>query len=452
MCFVLFICFFSQNSFAQYEEAKHGLAYRWNFINHEYPFNNNFTTKGIHTNGIDIVYQYHLHPNFNLAVPLKFGFVDYFEADDFNPQPETISYQALEVLGHAKWFKESALASPYLLAGLGVNLEEFTDASAVFPVGAGINFRLTRHFYISIQSEYRFSTKELRDNFTHGIGGFVLLNPKKKRKNRLDIPLPDRDEDGIPDEKDKCPTVPGLAMYSGCPDTDGDTVPDHKDQCPDVAGERDNAGCPYNSGYDDDNDGIPNDQDKCPNSAGLARFGGCPDTDGDGVSDIEDACPQLAGLPRFKGCPDTDGDGISDNEDRCPKQIGPIENKGCPKIDIADQEILDIAVQAVEFETSSAILKEASFPVLNQIVTIMNKYPAYHLTISGHTDSVGDSASNQVLSEKRAKSCYEYLKRKGVAANRMDYVGFGEKQPIADNINMAGRQQNRRVEFDIYLK
>ena len=73
--------------------------------------------------------------------------------------------------------------------------------------------------------------------------------------------------------------------------------------------------------------------------------------------------------------------------------------------------------------------------------------PTYQLTINGYTDNVGDDASNQVLSEKRAASVKKYLTNKGIAAERMTSNGFGETNPIADNKTTKGRAFNRRVEF-----
>jgi outer membrane protein OmpA-like peptidoglycan-associated protein len=84
-------------------------------------------------------------------------------------------------------------------------------------------------------------------------------------------------------------------------------------------------------------------------------------------------------------------------------------------------------------------------------VEILQRYPDYKMRISGHTDSVGSAASNQELSERRAKACYDYLVAKGIDPERLSYEGFGESQPIADNRYREGREQNRRVEFDIYL-
>jgi len=74
------------------------------------------------------------------------------------------------------------------------------------------------------------------------------------------------------------------------------------------------------------------------------------------------------------------------------------------------------------------------------------------LSISGHTDSVGSASSNQRLSERRAKSCYDYLTTKGISARQMSYAGYGETQPVADNKTKEGRQANRRVEFNVFLR
>ena len=69
--------------------------------------------------------------------------------------------------------------------------------------------------------------------------------------------------------------------------------------------------------------------------------------------------------------------------------------------------------------------------------------------LGGHTDSQGADAANQALSQKRAESVRQYLLGKGIAADRVTAVGFGEAQPIADNNPPEGRKENRRVEFKI---
>ncbi len=80
---------------------------------------------------------------------------------------------------------------------------------------------------------------------------------------------------------------------------------------------------------DSDNDGVPDDQDRCPDQSGSAELKGCPDSDMDGVPDLDDDCPTASGLPQFGGCPDSDEDGVPDPQDRCPDSFGSAENEGC---------------------------------------------------------------------------------------------------------------------------
>jgi outer membrane protein OmpA-like peptidoglycan-associated protein len=72
------------------------------------------------------------------------------------------------------------------------------------------------------------------------------------------------------------------------------------------------------------------------------------------------------------------------------------------------------------------------------------------IQIQGHTDNVGSNASNQTLSEQRAKVVYDYLIQQGIASNRLTYKGFGATQPIAENQTEDGKRQNRRTAFMIF--
>ena len=245
------------------------------------------------------------------------------------------------------------------------------------------------------------------------------------------------------------PQVAGLALFAGCPDSDQDGIPDAEDKCPQQAGIPEFNGCP-----DSDGDGVIDPEDACPEEYGTVENNGCPiaDRDGDGLADDVDECPDLAGPEAFLGCPDSDGDGLVDKVDRCPDTVGPASNRGCPIIEEEVQETLNFVAQNVAFETGRATLRSESEAILDKVVTILRQYPNYSLAIGGHTDSVGNAATNQLLSERRAKSCYDYLFSKGIAAERMSYVGYGETRPIADNRYKDGREQNRRVEFNLYLK
>jgi len=277
----------------------------------------------------------------------------------------------------------------------------------------------------------------------------------------------DTDGDGFADDRDPCPTEPG--PINGCPqpkepDSDKDGAPDSKDPCPDKAGAFD--GCP-----DSDDDGIADNLDKCPDIPGTAKNNGCPevkDADGDGVPDSQDKCPSVAGTANNKGCPeDSDGDGVPDSQDKCPNTAGLANNMGCPEVKptpakppavIEKKEItearekLATAARAVQFESAKAILKDASYDVLDDVVAIMRQDASYSLSISGYTDDVGDDEGNLRLSQDRAKACYDYLIFRGIKAERIRFAGFGEARPIASNDTAEGREQNRRVVFELILE
>jgi outer membrane protein OmpA-like peptidoglycan-associated protein len=264
----------------------------------------------------------------------------------------------------------------------------------------------------------------------------------------------DRDKDGVPDNIDACPDVPGPAALQGCPDTDGDGILDKDDKCPTVKGIAKYQGCPI---PDTDKDGINDEEDKCPTVPGLARYQGCPipDTDKDGINDEEDKCPKVPGVARYQGCPvpDTDGDGVNDEEDKCVTIPGPKENFGCPVIPPEVKKRIDVAAKNILFVSGSSKLQASSYKGLNDVANIMKEYPGASLAIDGHTDNVGSDEMNQKLSEDRANSVKTYLVSKGVDESLITAAGHGETIPIADNKTAAGRQQNRRSELTLsYMK
>ena len=274
----------------------------------------------------------------------------------------------------------------------------------------------------------------------------------------------DTDGDGVEDYKDICPHTPreawGLVDSVGCPlDIDGDGVPDYKDECPGTPEEAyafiDAKGCPLDS----DGDGVPDYLDECPGTPeaahGLVDAKGCPlDSDGDGVPDYRDECPNTAEAARghidAKGCElDSDGDGVPDYKDECPTVPGLKNNKGCPEVKREVRQLLQKAMQGIEFETGKATIKPKSFPLLDQIANIFIENSDYIIEVQGHTDNTGKAEANKTLSDKRAHAVMDYMIKKGVAADRMTAVGYGQEQPIADNNTKAGRAKNRRVEFKI---
>ena len=86
---------------------------------------------------------------------------------------------------------------------------------------------------------------------------------------------------------------------------------------------------------------------------------------------------------------------------------------------------------------------------LAPLAAFMAKQPEARIQIAGHTDSQGADSYNQNLSAQRAASVGSYLVSTGVAAERINSVGFGESVPLSSNDTAAGRAINRRVEVTI---
>jgi OmpA-OmpF porin, OOP family len=434
-------------------------------------------------------------------------------------------------------------------------------AYTIVPVGGGIRFNFGRLITVSTEFALRKGTYDYLDGVSqagnpknkdwYAIGGLNFA----RTFGRLD-----RDKDGVFDDVDKCPDVPGLKMLGGCPDADADGVADNEDNCPNVAGLKTLRGCPdadkdgitdlddecpdeagiaaFKGCPDSDNDGVPDKEDKCPKEAGRKDKDGCPflDQDNDGIADAQDGCPDVPGLAKFKGCPDTDGDGVEDSKDKCPKVPG--TDNGCPPQEIKEEiktgggvdgatglesstliktgtensaagstiikttEIktntnsgggsntiitggggsssssssssssitytsdastssvvttsdaaLDLRVRKIYFSTSQAnLFGGENLNVMNEVLYALQNYPDYNVRISGHTDNVGNAASNRLLSEARAKAVRDWFIGNGISAKRLSYFGYGSARPDASNADESSRQMNRRVEFELFAK
>ncbi len=501
----MFFVLLATQSIAQNYPLQKGISARALFMDYQSQNGGNLTEFKAYHHGFELGWQQQINTNFNLYVPFKAGVVTHHEAD-INCLHKTV--YGLDAQLQYLFQKEEAIVTPFVVGGVGGVYEEGGDINVQVPVGVGLQFTIAPTARLVWQSEYRVSLAEDRNNLHHGLGfiyGLQKGDTEKMPKEKAigdrdgdgledDIDLcpdmagaielngcPDKDGDGIADYKDKCPNYAGLAAFDGCPDSDGDGISDNDDECPNMAGTVENKGCPSqdrdedgipdaidncpdtkgtaaNKGcpevqlMDKDGDGIADAEDRCPNIAGVASASGCPDRDGDGVADSSDKCPSLAGLRTFNGCPDSDGDGLDDSRDKCPNSFGSVDNNGCPGLSSEDQKTLDIAMRAVQFDTGKASIKSESYRVLNQVVDIMNRYPNYSISIEGHTDNVGSATLNQSLSEKRAKACYDYLLRQGITSSRLSYVGYGETQPISQNTTAAGRELNRRVQFNARIR
>ncbi len=234
----------------------------------------------------------------------------------------------------------------------------------------------------------------------------------------------DTDADGVLNSMDKCENTPlGVVVYrNGCPiDTDGDFVPDFVDKCPDT-----------------------------PMTVKMVDKQGCPpDADGDGVLDYMDDCPDT---PRnltvdATGCVmDTDGDGVPDYTDNCPAtpKATYVDENGCPRTPEKPLVLND-----THFDFDSATIRDDAKRILDEALEDLKDDSLVKLRIEGHTDSTGSEQYNLGLSQGRAKAVRDYLVSKGVAPQRIEVLGKGERLPVATNETREGRSKNRRAEFVI---
>ena len=103
----------------------------------------------------------------------------------------------------------------------------------------------------------------------------------------------------------------------------------------------------------------------------------------------------------------------------------------------------------VTFATGDDRVSPDFYPTLDSVAIVLRKFDRTLIDVDGHTDSVGNAAFNQDLSERRANSVANHLASRGIDQRRMSTMGYGLERPIASNATESGRAQNRRVEIAI---
>jgi outer membrane protein OmpA-like peptidoglycan-associated protein len=104
--------------------------------------------------------------------------------------------------------------------------------------------------------------------------------------------------------------------------------------------------------------------------------------------------------------------------------------------------------EKIQFAFNAAEILPASDGLLTEVANALKEHKEIKkVAIHGHTDSDGETAYNQELSQRRATAVLNWLKAHGVEGSRLESKGFGESKPIADNDTPEGKEKNRRVEF-----
>ena len=154
--------------------------------------------------------------------------------------------------------------------------------------------------------------------------------------------------------------------------------------------------------------------------------------------------------PPVENCADKDddGDGVNNCDDKCPasqagQTIGP---DGC-------EVKVSIDLKGVNFDFDKATLRPDSTQILNEAIEIFKRYPELKAEVAGHTDQCGSDAYNQGLSERRARTVYDYLTSNGIDASRLTGPnGYGESRPLEDlgqTVPGCKSERNRRTELNV---
>jgi len=254
---------------------------------------------------------------------------------------------------------------------------------------------------------------------------------------------PDADGDGLKDGDEvlKYRTDPLKADTDGDGLKDGDEVLKHKTD-------------PLET--DSDSDGL-SDGDE------LLKYKTDPlkaDTDGDGLSDGDEVL-------KYKTDPqktDTDSDALNDNEEIMTHKTDPLNadtdggsvddgtevKRGTDPLDPADDVVkigVPIVLEGITFATNKYDVTPESEKVLMGALKTLQTYPDIIVEISGHTDNVGSNSSNQKLSQNRAEAVKGWLVAKGIPADRIIAIGYGEESPRVANDTPDNKRLNRRIEF-----
>ena len=333
----------------------------------------------------------------------------------------------------------TAVVGPWASVGIG-GAQTGDRTRFALDAAIGWDFRVSRQTRVDVGPFAGFtdivqSDDALRPNdaYVVSFGVHVGLGAKAK-------PAGDRDHDGVFDDADACPDVPGVATSdpktNGCPrsDRDHDGIFDDADACPDVPGNATSDpktnGCPP---PDRDHDTVLDDEDACPDVPGVRtpdpKTNGCPrvraDRDQDGVFDEEDACPDVPGVrtidPRTNGCPPA-SDSVRVEQDRI----------------LFDEVIL--------YDLDSPRVKHASWGIIKKLADFINATPEIlEVSIEGHADATGREEHNLRLSRERAENVKRLLVQFGVDGGRIKAEAFGRSRLKVQT--QRAEAQNRRVEF-----
>lgn len=354
--------------------------------------------------------------------------------------------------------------TPFLAVGAGGNLYERsagTKGKSLAAYGVGLKYKLLDYLVARTDARHViFVEPERDDNFELTAGLTYIFGVERKPKQPVDA-----DNDGVPENLDKCPDTPkGVKVDKhGCPrDSDRDGVPDHLDKCANTPKgvAVDKKGCPEVPAEvpSEEKERDEKSEPAVPPAAPLLPLPSLPAADaaiaaepGPGIVALPLVAEGATGKVESEEKKAAPAEPLRVSPEEAPAPAAPAAGKEAPAPLEAEQGYL--LRFNVEFDFDKAAIRPRYHGLLRKAVNFLKTNPGTVAEIRGHTDSIGNADYNLLLSKRRAESVRRYLvKNSGIDASRVIVSGYGFHRPIADNRSAAGRQKNRRTEVTITIR
>ena len=375
----------------------------------------------------------------------RFGFQMSYDAqlsDDFSLHPR---------LNARSIFKTPFQAEVAVLA----KIKNIVSPGIMYRTGDAVSFLLGLDILpANIFYSYDLTTSQASGytGGTHEISLSVALGKK------------DSDGDGVPNKVDDCPEEAGSELNNGCPleDRDGDGVPDNEDDCPDMFGDAKSNGCPnlamlYVLNIQGDIIEVKTDEGDASFTIDTVYLNGgyyflVQSPDNEAIDPITLIVVNADGSETtYQAHMTPEGYYIIDGfnqESTIPLPAEEIREE--VDLDDKEQAIVNEAFGTLEFETGKSIIKASSYPSIEKLTTLLKDNPDWKVSLTGHTDNVGDASSNMILSKRRAEAVRDLLEEYGANSSQIVTEFKGETEPIDSNDTPEGRERNRRVDMVIY--
>ncbi len=163
-----------------------------------------------------------------------------------------------------------------------------------------------------------------------------------------------------------------------------------------------------------------------------------------------DVSDRISGRSFASAAAEIAGDKLTVVNNFAPRATAPIALSGEELLaQELQKELNALNTAAIVFKKGSTTLTDEAKLVLNEVAEVIMSYSGQVVEVAGHTDSSGDALANLELSRRRAIAVQEYLVDRQVPESRVSPIGYGETDPIADNLTPEGQAANRRIEFKL---